>query len=94
MIVDMPQPHFRPVFDVADELGISRSTLRMYCIVSGVHTRLSQNRIMLDDADIIRLANWLEVYCARIDAVVYRLDAFAETSFPEAFRQFLSTSQT
>ncbi|MDQ0849158.1 hypothetical protein QFZ65_001096 [Arthrobacter sp. B3I9] len=53
------KPVFRTPEEVAPELGISKSTLRGYCLASGIHTRLSNRRIMLTEDDIKRLREWI-----------------------------------
>jgi hypothetical protein len=54
-----PVPIFRTPEDVAPELGMSKTELRRYCRISGIHTRLSKNRIMLHEDDIRRLVEWI-----------------------------------
>lgn len=53
------KPRYRKPEDVASELGMKPTELRRYCRESGIHTRLSQNRIMLSQEDIERLLAWL-----------------------------------
>lgn len=49
----MPTAVFRTPEEVAPELGMSKTELRRYCRVSKKHcTRLSNNRIMLDQGNI------------------------------------------
>lgn len=50
---------FRTPEEVAPELGISKSTLRSYCRISGIHTRLGRNRIMIHADDVPRLVEWI-----------------------------------
>lgn len=50
---------FRTPEEVAPELGMSPSRLRDYCRISGIHTRLSKNRIMLHADDITKLVAWV-----------------------------------
>ena len=50
---------FRTPEEVAPELGISKSALRNYYKVSGIHTRLGKNRIMLHEDEIPRLVEWI-----------------------------------
>lgn len=54
-----PKASFRTPEEVAAELGMSKSTLRSYCKVSGIRTRLGRNRIMLHEEDIPRLVSWI-----------------------------------
>lgn len=53
------KPLFRTPEDVAPELGMSRTELRRYCRESGIHTRLSNRRIVLHEDDIRRLVQWV-----------------------------------
>ena len=50
---------FRTPEQVAPELGMTKTELRNYCKISGIHTRLSKNRIMLHEDDIVRLVEWV-----------------------------------
>ena len=50
---------FRTPEEVAPELGMTKTELRNYCRISGIHTRLSKNRIMLHADDISRLVEWV-----------------------------------
>ncbi|AYN57308.1 excise [Arthrobacter phage Constance] len=50
---------FRTPEQVAPELGMTKYELRNYCKISGIHTRLSKNRIMLHQDDIDRLVEWV-----------------------------------
>lgn len=50
---------FRTPEEVAPELGLSKSTLRTYCRISGIHTRMGKNRIMLHEDDVRRLVAWI-----------------------------------
>lgn len=50
---------FRTPEQVAPELGMTKTELRNYCKISGIHTRLSKNRIMLHEDDITRLVEWV-----------------------------------
>jgi hypothetical protein len=54
-----PVPIFRTPEDVAPELGMTKTELRRYCRISGIHTRLSKNRVMLHEDDITRLVEWV-----------------------------------
>jgi hypothetical protein len=49
---------FRTPEEVAPELGISKSTLRSYCRISGIHSRVGR-RIMLHEDDIKALVEWV-----------------------------------
>ncbi|QSZ47250.1 hypothetical protein [Arthrobacter sp. D5-1] len=53
------KPCFRKPEDVAPELGMTGTELRRYCRESGIHTRLSQNRIMLSRQDVEKLLAWV-----------------------------------
>ncbi|WP_416403461.1 hypothetical protein [Arthrobacter sp. LFS091] len=53
------KPLYRKPEDVAPELGMKPTELRRYCRESGIHTRLSQNRIMLSESDIEKLLEWV-----------------------------------
>lgn len=49
----MSTAYFRTPEEVAPELGMSKTELRRYCRASEAHcTRLSNNRIMLDQSNI------------------------------------------
>ena len=50
---------FRTPEQVAPELGMTKTELRNYCRISGIHTRLSKNRIMLHEDDVARLVEWV-----------------------------------
>ena len=50
---------FRTPEQVAPELGMTKTELRNYCKISGIHTRLSKNRIMLHEDDITALVEWV-----------------------------------
>ena len=50
---------FRTPEQVAPELGMSKTELRRYCKESGIHTRLSKNRIALHEDDIASLVEWV-----------------------------------
>ena len=50
---------FRTPEEVAPELGMTKTELRNYCRTSGIHTRLSRNRIMLHADDITKLVAWV-----------------------------------
>lgn len=50
---------FRTPEQVAPELGMTKTELRNYCRISGIHTRLSKNRIMLHQDDVTRLIEWV-----------------------------------
>lgn len=54
-----PKPRYRKPEEVAPELGMNPTELRRYCRESGIHTRLSQNRIMLSQEDIEKLLAWV-----------------------------------
>lgn len=49
---------FRTPEEVAPELGISKSALRNYCRISGIHSRVGK-RLMLHEDDITRLVHWI-----------------------------------
>lgn len=53
------KPMFRTPEEVAPELGMTKTELRRYCRESGIHTRLSKNRIVLHEDDIKRLVEWV-----------------------------------
>ncbi|UYB35521.1 hypothetical protein N9A08_12935 [Arthrobacter koreensis] len=53
------RPVFRTPEEVAPELGMTKTELRNYCRISGIHTRLSKNRIMLHADDIEKLVAWV-----------------------------------
>lgn len=49
----MSTPYFRPPEAVAPELGMTKTELRRYCRISpDHHTRLGNNRIMLDQDNV------------------------------------------
>lgn len=50
---------FRTPEQVAPELGMTKTELRNYCRISGIHTRLSKNRIMLHQDDVARIVEWV-----------------------------------
>lgn len=50
---------FRTPEQVAPELGMTKTELRNYCKISGIHTRLSKNKIMLHEEDIKLLVEWV-----------------------------------
>jgi hypothetical protein len=50
---------FRTPEQVAPELGMTKTELRNYCRISGIHTRLSKNRIMLHPDDVAKLIEWV-----------------------------------
>lgn len=50
---------FRTPEQVAPELGMTKTELRNYCRISGIHTRLSKNRIMLHQDDVVRIVEWV-----------------------------------
>lgn len=52
-------PIFRTPEQVAPELGMTASELRNYCRTSGINTRLSKRRIMLNEDDVTRLVEWV-----------------------------------
>lgn len=56
---EQASPVFRTPEQVAPELGMSKTELRNYCRLSGIHTRLSKNRIMLHQDDIPKLVEWV-----------------------------------
>ena len=49
------RPHFRTLKVVAAELHINPNFLRTHCLMSRIHTRLSNGRIVLDDEDTMLL---------------------------------------
>lgn len=53
------KPVFRTPEEVAPELGMTKTELRRYCRESGIHTRLSKNRIMLHTDEIPKLVEWV-----------------------------------
>jgi hypothetical protein len=58
---------FRTPEQVAPELGMTKTELRNYCKISGIHTRLSKNRIMLLEDDITALVEWVRKRKAAAD---------------------------
>lgn len=50
---------FRTPEQVAPELGMRPTELRRYVRESGICTRLSKNRIMLHEDDIVKIVNWV-----------------------------------
>jgi hypothetical protein len=58
---------FRTPEQVAPELGMTKTELRNYCKISGIHTRLSKNRIMLHEDDITALVEWVRKRKAAAD---------------------------
>jgi predicted site-specific integrase-resolvase len=50
---------FRTPEQVAPELGMRPTELRRYVRESGICTRLSKNRMMLHDDDVVRLVAWV-----------------------------------
>ena len=50
---------FRTPEQVAPELGMTKTELRRYAKESGIHTRLSKNRIALHQDDIEKLVQWV-----------------------------------
>lgn len=51
---------FRTPEQVAPDLGMTKTELRRYCRESGICTRLSKNRIMLDADDEQRIVAWVK----------------------------------
>ncbi|MFH5879562.1 hypothetical protein [Arthrobacter sp. NA-172] len=47
------------VEEVAPELGMTKTELRRYCRESGIHTRLSNRRIMLHQVDVDNIIEWV-----------------------------------
>lgn len=54
----MPQI-FRTPEQVAPELGMRPTELRRYVRESGICTRLSKNRIMLHEDDVVKIVTWV-----------------------------------
>lgn len=50
---------FRTPEQVAPELGMRASELRRYVRESGICTRLSKNRIMLHEDDVVKIVTWV-----------------------------------
>lgn len=50
---------FRTPEQVAPELGMRPTELRRYVRESGICTRLSKNRIMLHEDDVVKIVNWV-----------------------------------
>ncbi|MFK0042056.1 hypothetical protein ACIQTW_19655 [Paenarthrobacter sp. NPDC090517] len=57
---------FRTPEEVAPELGLSKSAVRDYARVSGIHTRVG-NRIKLHQGDIDKLVIWIREHQAKED---------------------------
>lgn len=53
------KPIFRTPEEVAPELGITKTSLRSYCRLSGICTRGSRNKIMIHEDDVPRLVEWI-----------------------------------
>lgn len=51
---------FRTPEEVAPELGISKTSLRSYCRLSGICTRGSRGKILIHEDDIPRLVSWIK----------------------------------
>lgn len=52
--------HFRAPEQVAPGLGMTKTELRRYCKESGIYTRLSRNRIVLDEEDEKNIVAWVK----------------------------------
>lgn len=50
---------FRTPEQVAPELGMRPTELRRYVRESGICTRLSKNRIMLHEDDVVKIVIWV-----------------------------------
>lgn len=50
---------FRTPEEVAPDLGMRASELRRYVRESGICTRLSKNRIMLHEDDVVKIVTWV-----------------------------------
>lgn len=50
---------FRTPEQVAPELGMRPTELRRYVRESGICTRLSKNRIMLHEDDVVKIVTWV-----------------------------------
>lgn len=53
-------PVFRSPEEVAPELGMTKTELRRYCKESGHFTRLSKNRVMLDEENVKDIVSWVK----------------------------------
>lgn len=53
------QQIFRTPEQVAPELGMRPTELRRYVRESGICTRLSKNRIMLHEDDVVKIVDWV-----------------------------------
>jgi len=72
--------YFRTPEDVAPELGMTKTELRRYCRISTDHcTRLSNNRIMLDQSNIEAIIAYVKDQKAKpvIIAETGEIDPFA-----------------
>jgi hypothetical protein len=58
-ITDLDPHRFYTPEEVAPLMGFSKTELRNYCKISGIHTRLSKNRIALDLTDIANIHDWV-----------------------------------
>lgn len=54
------KPTFRTPEEVAPELGMTPTELRRYCRTTGLCTRLSRRRIMLDEENIAAIIAWVK----------------------------------
>jgi len=50
---------FRTPEQVAPDLGMKPTELRRYVRESGICTRLSKNRIMLHEDDVVKIVTWV-----------------------------------
>ena len=50
---------FRTPEQVAPDLGMRPTELRRYVRESGICTRLSKNRIMLHEDDVVKIVTWV-----------------------------------
>lgn len=59
-----PKQHATPIFrtpeEIAPEIGVSKTSLRNYCRLSGICTRGSRNKIMIHHDDVPRLVEWIK----------------------------------
>lgn len=67
---------FRTPEQVAPELGMRPTELRRYVRESGICTRLSKNRIMLHEDDVVMIVTWVRERNAPT-LVEIELDPFA-----------------
>lgn len=66
-------PRFRSPEEVAPGLGMTKTELRRYCRESGHFTKLSKNRVALDDENIEAVVAWVKekkTQAAKIDPFV------------------------